>query len=376
MNCFSLTANDQGSAARLGRLRTEHGVIETPCFMPVGTRATVKGITPLQLKEEIGAQIILANTYHLFLRPGHQLIADLGGLHSFMGWDGPILTDSGGFQVFSLSSLRTLEEQGVTFRSPVDGSRHLLTPERAIEVQEALGADIIMAFDECTPYPVDFKRARESLQLTARWARRSKAARRRSDNLLFGIVQGSMFEELRRESADLTLEVDFDGYAVGGLSVGEEKALMLDMIRVTSPMLPPDRPRYLMGVGKPEDLVQAVAAGIDMFDCVLPTRNARNGMYFTWQGPLSIKQARYKADALPVDEQCSCYVCRNFSRAYLRHLFMASEILSSVLATIHNLYFYHQLMAKIRDHLQAGTFTAFMDGVLPLLLSGAGERKA
>jgi len=360
MNNFTLTAADDCSQARCGTLRTGHGVINTPCFMPVGTKATVKGLTPLQLRDEIDAQIVLANTYHLFLRPGEQLIGDLGGLHAFMGWDGPILTDSGGFQVFSLASLRTLEEEGVTFRSPVDGSRHLLTPERAIEIQEILGADIIMAFDECTSYPAEYEVARQSLQLTARWAKRCKSARKRSDNLLFGIVQGSMFPDLRRESAELTRELDFDGYALGGLSVGEEKSLMYEMVQCTAPLLPENQPRYLMGVGKPEDILTSVAAGIDMFDCVLPTRNARNGMYFTRQGPLVIKQARYRRDSLPIDEQCSCYVCRNFSRAYLRHLFQSGEILSSVLATIHNLYFYHQLMQQTRLQIKKGSFGDFM----------------
>ncbi len=360
MNPFTLIAADASSQARCGSLETGHGVINTPCFMPVGTKATVKGLTPRQLHDEIDAQIILANTYHLFLRPGEQLIGDLGGLHAFMGWDGPILTDSGGFQVFSLASLRTLEEEGVTFRSPVDGSRHLLTPERAIEIQEILGSDIIMAFDECTSYPVEYEVARRSLQLTARWAERCKTARKRSDNLLFGIVQGSMFPDLRRESAELTREMNFDGYALGGLSVGEEKSLMYEMVQFTAPLLPENQPRYLMGVGKPEDILTSVAAGVDMFDCVLPTRNARNGMYFTRQGPLVIKQARYRRDSLPIDEQCSCYVCRNFSRAYLRHLFQSAEILSSVLATIHNLYFYHQLMKQIRVHIKNGSFKDFM----------------
>jgi len=359
-NFFELLAVDRGSAARRGRLRTAHGIVDTPCFMPVGTRATVKGVTPKQLREEIGAQIILANTYHLLLRPGHRLVGRLGGLHRFMAWDGPILTDSGGFQVFSLASLRKMTEEGVEFRSPVDGDRHLLTPELAVEIQEVLGADIIMAFDECTPYPVSPAEARKSLQLTARWAARSKAARRREDNLLFGIVQGGMFPELRRESAELTREVGFDGYALGGLSVGEEKELMYEMIGVSAPLLPAERPRYLMGVGKPEDIVTAVAAGIDMFDCVLPTRNARNGMYFTWSGPLTIKQSRYRDDESAVDPGCRCYTCRHFSRAYLRHLFTSGEILSAVLATIHNLHFYQQLLAEIRQQIKSGNFADFM----------------
>jgi len=364
MSVFQIIKQETGGFARRGRITTAHGIIETPCFMPVGTKATVKGLTPKQLEEEVEAQIVLANTYHLFLRPGHDLIKNLGGLHKFMGWSRPILTDSGGFQVFSLSSLRRIEEGGVTFRSPIDGSTHHLTPESSIAIQEALGADIIMAFDECTPYPATTKEALDSLELTARWAQRSKQARQRSDNLLFGIIQGSIYSDLRRLSMEKTVAVGFDGYALGGLSVGEGPAAMYDVLNEFGHLLPPEAPRYLMGVGTPEDLLVAVAAGLDMFDCVMPTRNARNGMYFTSYGPLSIKQARFREDFEPIDTRCDCYTCRNFSRAYLRHLFMSKEILSSVLATIHNLYFYNKLMAGIREALAKGEFRQFKNSFL------------
>ncbi len=359
MTEFRIINKEADGVARRGRISTPHGLIETPCFMPVGTKATVKGMTPKQLAEETASQIVLANTYHLFLRPGHELIKKLGGVHKFMGWDGPLLTDSGGFQVFSLSSLRRIEEGGVTFRSPLDGSRHQLSPESSIEIQEALGADIIMAFDECTPHPATYSEARDSLELTARWAQRSKASRKRDDNLLFGIIQGSTYPELRASSLEKTVAVGFDGYALGGLSVGEGQAAMYDVVEEFGPKLPELKPRYLMGVGTPEDLLVSVAAGLDMFDCVMPTRNARNGMYFTHQGPLTIKQARYREDSEPVDDVCDCYTCRNFSRAYLRHLFVSKEILSSVLATIHNLSFYNRLMADIRKALDKGRFQQF-----------------
>ncbi len=364
MSAFQIVNKEFAGNARRGRITTAHGVIETPCFMPVGTKATVKGLTPKQLEDEVGAQIVLANTYHLFLRPGHELIKKLGGVHKFMGWKRPILTDSGGFQVFSLSSLRRIDEEGVTFRSPIDGSSHRLTPESSIAIQEALGADIIMAFDECTPYPATSKQALDSLELTARWAARSKQARRRSDNLLFGIVQGSTFSELRRLSLEKTVAVGFDGYALGGLSVGEGSAAMYEVVNEFGLQMPEEFPRYLMGVGTPEDLLIAVAAGLDMFDCVMPTRNARNGMYFTSHGPLSIKQARFREDQEPIDAKCDCYTCRNFSRAYLRHLFMAKEILSSVLATIHNLRFYNQLMVGMREALNCGDFQKFKSSFL------------
>ena len=370
MNHFEVIRRDPAGPARRARIRTAHGVIETPCFMPVGTRATVKGLTPKQLAEEIGAQVVLANTYHLFLRPGHELIEKLGGVHRFMGWNGPVLTDSGGFQVFSLSSLRKISEEGVIFRSPIDGQRHHLSPEVSIAVQEALGADIIMAFDECTPYPATAKEVRDSLELTARWAARSKAARKRDDNLLFGIVQGGVYPEMRSLSLEKTVALDFDGYALGGLSVGEGPAAMYEVVAEFAPQLPADRPRYLMGVGTPEDLLEAVASGIDMFDCVMPTRNARNGMYFTSRGPLSIKQSRFREDPEPIDGTCGCYTCRNFSRAYLSHLFRAGEILSSVLATMHNLCFYHQLMAGMREALEAGRLSEFKRDFLRTYKSG------
>ena len=364
MSAFQIISKESDGYARRGRITTAHGFIETPCFMPVGTKATVKGLTPKQLEDEVEAQIVLANTYHLFLRPGHGLIEKLGGVHKFMGWTGPILTDSGGFQVFSLSSLRRIDEEGVTFRSPIDGSSHRLTPESSIAIQEALGADIIMAFDECTPYPATSKQALDSLELTARWAKRSKEARKRSDNLLFGIVQGSTFPALRRLSLEKTVTVGFDGYALGGLSVGEGSAAMYDVVNEFGSQMPEASPRYLMGVGTPEDLLVAVSAGIDMFDCVMPTRNARNGMYFTRQGPLTIKQARFREDQEPIDAGCDCYTCRNFSRAYLRHLFMAKEILASVLATIHNLRFYNQLMAGMREAISCGDFQQFKSSFL------------
>ncbi len=364
MTEFRIIRKESLGFARRGQITTAHGVIETPCFMPVGTKATVKGLTPKQLTDETNSQIVLANTYHLFLRPGHELIESLGGVHKFMGWDGPMLTDSGGFQVFSLSSLRRIEEAGVTFRSPIDGSKHQLSPESSIAIQEALGADIIMAFDECTPHPATYKEALDSLELTARWAVRSKDARKRSDNLLFGIVQGSTYPELRSLSLEKTVDVGFDGYALGGLSVGEGQAAMYDVVQEFGPQMPEIKPRYLMGVGTPEDLLVAVAAGLDMFDCVMPTRNARNGMYFTSRGPLTIKQARFREDPEPIDSRCDCYTCRNFSRAYLRHLFVSKEILSSVLATIHNLYFYNQLMADMRLALERDEFQQFKKSFL------------
>ena len=364
MTGFRIIRKETSGFARRGQITTAHGVIETPCFMPVGTKATVKGLTPKQLVDETRSQIVLANTYHLFLRPGHELIEKLGGVHKFMGWNGPMLTDSGGFQVFSLASLRRIEESGVTFRSPIDGSSHQLSPESSILIQEALGADIIMAFDECTPHPATYKQALASLELTARWAARSKDARKRSDNLLFGIVQGSTYPELRRLSLDKTVDVGFDGYALGGLSVGEGQQSMYDVVQEFGPQMPELMPRYLMGVGTPEDLLVAVAAGLDMFDCVMPTRNARNGMYFTSHGPLTIKQARFREDPEPVDDRCDCYTCRNFSRAYLRHLFVSKEILSSVLATIHNLYFYNQLMADMRLALEIDELQQFKKSFL------------
>lgn len=356
---FELLGTD--GAARYGRLRTPHGDVQTPVFMPVGTQATVKGLTPEDLRA-VGASIVLGNTYHLFLRPGHALIRDLGGLHRFMGWDGPILTDSGGFQVFSLSRLRKVTADGVEFRSPVDGSAHFLSPELVIEVQHALGADIIHPLDECLGYPASRAATERSLALTLAWARRSRAAHAAGGDrgqVLFGIVQGGTDEELRRRAAAETVALDFAGYAIGGMAVGEPKDTMYRLTAVTTAALPADRPRYLMGVGKPEDLVEAVARGVDMFDCVLPTRNARNGQAFTADGPVTIKQARHARDPGPLQADCACYTCRRFSRAYLRHLFVAGELLAYRLLTLHNLQFFLGLMAGMRAAIAARAFEPF-----------------
>jgi len=327
--------------------------------MPVGTQATVKTLSPVDLKD-IGAEIILSNTYHLFLRPGHELIRDFGGLHGFMKWDRPILTDSGGFQVHSLAELRKITEEGVSFQSHLDGgAKHFITPEYAVEIQEALGADIIMAFDECTPYPATRDYAHESLQRTLRWAKRCGAAKKDTGQALFGIVQGGMYPDLRKESAEALVDIGFNGYALGGLSVGETKPMMHEMIEASVPSLPADQPRYLMGVGTPEDLVEGVDRGIDMFDCVMPTRNARNGTFFTSFGKLVIRNARYERDPEPIDPECGCYTCRTFSRAYLRHLFNAGEVLALRLGTIHNLFFYLELMRKVRASIEQGRFREF-----------------
>ena len=329
--------------------------------MPIGTHAAVKALGPDDLRAA-GAQIVLANTYHLFLRPGHDLVRELGGLHRFMGWDRPILTDSGGFQVFSLSKLRKITEAGVEFRSPVDGSTHFLSPEIAVEVQQALGADIIHALDECMAYPVTRLDAERSLELTLRWAARSKAAHTgpaAASQALFGIVQGGADAELRTRAARATMALGFDGYAIGGMAVGEPKPAMYDLTELVTSLVPADQPRYLMGVGKPEDLVESVARGVDMFDCVLPTRNARNGQAFTTDGPVTLKQARYARDGAPLDAECECYACRGFSRAYLRHLFMAGELLSHRLLTLHNLTFFLRLAREMRAAIVAGAFGPF-----------------
>jgi queuine tRNA-ribosyltransferase len=356
---FSLIKKDPASSARLGKMSTSHGEVNTPVFMPVGTQATVKTLSPADLVD-LGAEIILSNTYHLFLRPGHDLINELGGIQKFMGWNRPVLTDSGGFQVFSLAELRKIAEEGVTFQSPIDGgAKHLITPEYAVEIQEALGADIIMAFDECTPYPATRDYAHESLERTLRWARRCRDAKKETGQALFGIVQGGIYPDLRTHSADVLVDIGFDGYAIGGLSVGETKPLMYEMIEATIPSLPVDQPRYLMGVGTPEDLVEGVDRGIDMFDCVMPTRNARNGTFFTSFGKLVIRNARYERDQQPIDVTCGCYTCRNFTRAYMRHLFNANEILALRLGTIHNVYFYLDLMRTVRMSIEKGTFREF-----------------
>lgn len=356
---FDLLATDPDSSARRGRLHTAHGVIETPVFMPVGTQGTVKGMMPETL-HDLGAQIILGNTYHLFLRPGHELVEKLGGLHKFMNWSGPILTDSGGFQVFSLGKLCKIDEQGVRFQSHLDGSKQVITPESSIEIQQALGSDIIMVFDECIAYPATREYVIDSTERSMRWAQRCKEAHKRDDgSALFGIVQGGMHEDLRRKSAEDLIDIGFDGYAIGGLSVGEKAEVMYEVMDYTLPHLPQDRPRYVMGVGTPENLVEGVRRGVDMFDCVMPTRNARNGVLFTSFGKVSIKQARYIDDPLPIDPDCDCYVCRNYSRAYLRHLYQSNEILSSVLNTTHNLHYYVTLMGQMREAIGGGNFTTF-----------------
>jgi queuine tRNA-ribosyltransferase len=356
-------------AARTGRLTTAHGAIETPVFMPVGTQGTVKSLCPTDL-HDLGAQIILGNTYHLYLRPGDELVARLGGLHRFMGWDGPILTDSGGFQVFSLSGLRRITEEGVTFSSHIDGSKHLFSPEKVISIQRNLGSDIMMVLDECVPFGADRAYTEKSLALTTRWAARCRKAHPSGDRgqLLFGIVQGGFFKDLRAESTRQLIDLDFEGYALGGLSVGESRAEMYDILDDATPLLPADKPRYLMGVGAPRDLLAGMAAGIDMFDCVLPTRNARNGTLFTTKGKVNIKRAEYREDDSPLDPDCPCYACRTFSKAYLRHLYIARELLSYRLNTLHNLTFFSQMMERARQAIREGRFAAFrreMEAVYP-----------
>jgi queuine tRNA-ribosyltransferase len=360
MFSFQIEHKDANSPARTGFFRTAHGVVRTPIFMPVGTQGSVKALTPEDLWS-LQVEIILANTYHLFLRPGHERVARLGGLHSFMHWQGPILTDSGGYQVYSLGALRKISPEGVSFRSHLDGSSHFLTPELAVQIQEDLGSDIAMCLDECTPYPATYEYARYSLELTRDWALRCKKAHSREDQALFGIIQGSTFKDLRRESALSIQEMEFDGLALGGLSVGEEKGERQDIITSTLPLLPEEKPRYLMGLGTPEDLVEGVGAGADMFDCVLPTRNARNGMLFTWKGPVIIKKAEFAEDPQPIDPDCGCYTCRNYSRAYLRHLYQAKELLSYRLNTLHNIYYFMELMQRLREAVAQDRFITFKE---------------
>nr|WP_313964433.1 tRNA guanosine(34) transglycosylase Tgt [uncultured Peptostreptococcus sp.] len=346
---YELIKTCKQTGARLGRLHTPHGVIETPIFMPVGTQATVKAMTPEELKE-IGSQIILSNTYHLYMRPGHDLIERAGGLHKFMNWDKPILTDSGGFQVFSLGPLRKIKEEGVEFRSHLDGSKHFLSPEKATEIQNALGSDIIMAFDECAPYPADRQYVKNSLERTTRWLERCKAAHKYPEKqALFGIVQGGMYKELREQSAKEITAIDLPGYAIGGLSVGEPKDMMYEVLDYTVPLLPEDKPRYLMGVGSPDDLLEGVLRGIDMFDCVLPTRIARNGTAMTSQGKVVVRNASYAEDFTSLDPECDCYTCKNYTKAYLRHLIKCNEILGARLLTIHNLRFLLKMMENVRE---------------------------
>ena len=374
---LSFQVEAQAGPARLGRITTPHGEIETPAFMPVGTVASVKAV-PQDVLEELGAQIILGNTYHLYLRPGHDLIRGMGGLHRFMSWKRPILTDSGGFQVFSLSELRKITEDGVNFRSHLDGSSHLFTPERSIEIQIALGADIIMAFDECTEYPAEDSRIRDSMEMTLRWAKRSRDYFEAHKNevpwaeqlpertqSLFGIVQGGMYPKLRRESAERTVELDFPGYAIGGLSVGEPRERTQDMIAAALEVLPKDKPRYVMGVGYPDEIARYAAMGVDMMDCVLPTRAARHGLLFTSEGRLNIKNTRYAQDQRPADPKCGCKVCARYNRAYLRHLFVAGEPLAGVLNTVHNLAFYLDTMRAVRHAIRLGDTSAFLSGSAP-----------
>jgi len=359
--CFmSFETITQEGKARRGRLTFPRGVVETPAFMPVGTYGTVKGMLPRDIKE-IGAHIILGNTFHLMLRPGTDIIELHGDLHDFMNWDKPILTDSGGFQVFSLGKMRKITEEGVSFQSPVDGSKVFVSPEVSMEVQRKLGSDIVMIFDECTPYPATEKEAADSMRMSLRWAKRSKEAHGDSPSALFGIVQGGMYESLRDESLDGLTELGFDGYAIGGLSVGEPKEEMIKVLDHLAWKMPKDKPRYLMGVGKPEDLVEGVRRGVDMFDCVIPTRNARNCFLFTRTGVVKIRNSVNKTDTNPIDSECACYTCQNFSRAYLHHLDKCGEILGSQLNTIHNLHYYQELMAGLRAALEQGKLGAFVD---------------
>ncbi len=369
---FTVEHRDSQTQARAGRIKTSHSEIETPVFMPVGTAGTVKALTQ-EMLEQLDARIILGNTYHLFLRPGHQTIRQLGGLHKFISWPRSILTDSGGFQVFSLGDLRKIHEEGVEFRSHLDGSKQFLSPEVSMQIQHALGSDIVMCFDECTPHPATEKQAKDSLELTSRWARRSRVEfdrlKKEADTVnpqasLFGINQGSVYPELRRQSLEQLVEIGFEGYAIGGLSVGEEKSQMYDIAEFIAPQLPADKPRYLMGVGTPEDLIECVARGVDMFDCVMPTRNARNGQVFTSRGKLNIRNAKFIADEKPLDEDCECAVCRRYSRAYIRHLWNCGEILASTLCSLHNLAFYLDSMRSIRQSIALGGFNSFRTSYL------------
>ena len=353
---FDLIHTD--STARRARIEFDRGTIETPAFMPVGTYGTVKAMTPEEL-QQTGAQIILGNTFHLMLRPGTDTIKKHGDLHDFMHWQGPILTDSGGFQVFSLAKMRKISEQGVEFQSPVNGDKVLLTPESSMQIQRDLGSDIVMIFDECTPYPATHEQAQESMELSLRWAKRCKTAHQGNTNALFGIVQGGMYDDLRQQSATALHDIGFDGYAIGGLSVGEPVEERNAVLDTTVPLLPADKPRYLMGVGKPEDIVEAVSRGVDMFDCVIPTRNARTGHLYTRSGVLKIRNSRYQDDTRPVDEQCGCYTCQHYSRSYLRHLDKCGEILGSRLNTIHNLHYYQDLMRDIRTAIEENRFDRF-----------------
>ncbi|MQL53697.1 tRNA guanosine(34) transglycosylase Tgt [Desulfofundulus thermobenzoicus] len=360
---FSIIKEDTQTRARAGVLHTLRGDVETPVFMPVGTQATVKTMTPREVWD-LGGRLILSNTYHLYLRPGSGLVREAGGLHRFMGWPGPILTDSGGFQVFSLGPLRRIEEDGVWFRSHLDGSEHFFSPEKAMAVQEDLGSDIAMAFDQCAPYPCSYEEAREAVERTSRWALRCREAKRRSDQALFGIIQGGVHRDLREKSVRDLVAIGFPGYGIGGLSVGEPKDIMYRVLDFTVPLLPVDRPRYLMGVGSPDCLLEGVDRGVDMFDCVLPTRIARNGTVFTHRGKLVVRNAQYARDFSPLDPQCDCYACRHFTRAYIRHLIKANEVLGIRLTTLHNLHFILSLMGRIRRAILEGRFARFKEEFL------------
>ena len=367
---FNLLAKDKSSKARAGLLETAHGNIETPIFMPVGTQGTVKALTPKMLEEDVEAQIILGNTYHLYLRPGTEILEKAGGLHKFMNWNKPILTDSGGFQVFSLSELRKLKPDGVEFTSHLDGSKHFFSPEKVISIERSIGSDIMMPLDECTPYPCEYDYAKKSKELTSAWAILNKEAFEKSEPLygheqaLFGIIQGSVYKDLREASAKDLINLDFDGYSIGGLAVGEPAETMYELVDFTTDIIPENKPRYLMGVGRPENILEAIERGVDMFDCVMPTRNARNAYLFTWEGIVTIRNATYKDDFSPVDGKCDCYTCRNFSRAYLRHLFKANEILALELATIHNLHFYLELVKTARKKILENNFAEWKNNVI------------
>lgn len=357
---YELLHTDKNSGARRGVIHTPHGDIQTPIFMPVGTQATVKSMTPDELKEEVKAQIILSNTYHLYLRPGSKLVKEAGGLHKFMNWDRPILTDSGGFQVFSLGALRTITEEGVTFKSHLDGSEHFLSPEKVMEIENDLGSDIMMAFDECCPYPSTYEYTKNSMERTTRWALRCKEEHKNTDKQsLFGIVQGGFYKDLRKQSVEDLIKLDLPGYAIGGISVGEPKEEFLDILQYTTPLLPSDKPRYLMGVGTPDYLIEAALAGIDMCDCVLPTRIARNGTAMTWNGKVVVRNATYERDWEPLDQECDCYTCKNYTRAYIRHLVKTNEILGVRLLSIHNLRFLTSLMERVRIEIEKDNLLNF-----------------
>ncbi|MCX7612315.1 MAG: tRNA guanosine(34) transglycosylase Tgt [Ignavibacterium sp.] len=367
---LNIISEDKGSKARTGIFETDHGIVETPIFMPVGTQGTVKAVNQFLLENEIKAQIVLSNTYHLYLRPGTDVLESAGGLHKFMNWNKPILTDSGGYQVFSLAELRKLRENGVEFKSHLDGSKHFFSPEKVIQIQRSIGSDIMMVLDECSPYPCDYDYAKKSTELTSKWAVMNKVAFENSSSkyghkqFLFGIIQGSVYKDLRRKSLNDLLEVGFDSYAIGGLAVGEPVEQMYDIVDFLTDLMPVDMPRYLMGVGRPENLLESISLGVDMFDCVMPTRNARNAYIFTWNGTLSMRNAKYKKDFKPLDENCDCYTCRNYSRAYLRHLFVADEILALELASIHNLYFYLDLVSKSREQIKLRNFNNWKKSII------------